>query len=159
MARKPRASARTLAQLSWEVANINQFLGEFGVTVHGETRAAELNATGEFIRVFNMPLPDGYRPDHCDLVLIVDDFPACPPVGLYLLNKDAALVVRQMEARFNAFQNLGFHGAPSLPGYTWICFHFSDNTWRYRADAPAQGDNLRKFLGAFFAELAADGGR
>jgi hypothetical protein len=157
MSKQPRISSRTLAQLNYEISNINRYLAEFGVTARGETRAAELNATGEFIRVFNMPLPDGYRPDHCDLVLIVDDFPARPPIGLYLLNKDKALV-SQMEAQFNAFRDVGFHGAPSIPGYTWICFHFQ-NGWRYRADNPAQGDNLAKFLGAFFAELAVGRGR
>ena len=158
MAHKPSVSPRALALLRWEIGNIDQFLSEFSSTISGETRAAELNATGEFIRIFNMPLPDDYQPDHCDLVLIVDDFPARPPSGLYLLNKDAALV-RQLQTRFNAFRDQAFHGAPAIPGYTWICFHFQHDAWRYRADAPAQGDNLRKFLAAFFAELAADGAR
>lgn len=152
MARRSFASMRTLAHLGWAVHDINEFLGEFGRTAHGEARGAQLNATGEFIRVFNMPLPDRYRPDHCDLLLVVDDYPARPPIGLYLLNSDARLL-DQIRRQFNAFQDQAYHDAPPIPGHTWICFHFNGNAWRYRTDAPSQGDNLRKFLAAFFAEL------
>lgn len=154
MARISLPSARTLAQLAWETDNITRFLGEFGTTAGGEARMAELGKTGEFIKVFNMPLPDGYHPDHCDLLLVVSGFPARPPVGLYLLNTDAASV-RQIAAHFNTFRDDAFHGAAAIPGYTWVCFHFSGGTWRYRAADPAKGDNLQKFLGAFFAELSA----
>jgi hypothetical protein len=80
---------------------------------------------------------------------------ARPPIGLYLLNKHVA-AVRQMEARFNAFRDNAYHGAQSIPGYTWICFHFHNNAWRYRADAPAEGDNLRKFLAAFPVRSSGD---
>src|SRR5215469_6231360 len=101
-------SPRTLALLSREVENINKFLIEFEPPANGEERIASLGETSEFVIVQNMPLPDSYDPDYCDLMLIVSDFPATPPIGLYLLNKDEALIA-QLRSRFNAFRDGSFH--------------------------------------------------
>lgn len=101
----------------------------------------------------NFPLPDGYRPDYIDVLLITDDYPARPPIGLYVLNKRNEALIRQIRDRFNAFHNEAFHDAPAIPGYTWICYHYSGNSWRYRTDNPTRGDNVRKFIASFFAEL------
>lgn len=144
-------SARTLALLHWECANLNLLLNTAG------SGQALLDSSGEFIRVLGMPLPAGYSPSHCDLVLIVSDFPASPPIGLYLLNSDRRQVekIKALFGRVHVFRNEGLAGAPSIPGYTWICYHYQSNRWCYRAEAPAKGDNLRKFLQGFYAELAA----
>jgi hypothetical protein len=148
-----QTSSRTLALLQWECANLNLLLNVSG-SAAGQ---ALLDSSGEFIRVLGMPLPAGYSPACCDLVLIVSDFPASPPIGLYLLNSDRGQVekIKTLFGKFHVFRNEGQYGAPSIPGYTWICYHYQGNQWCYRADAPAQGDNLRKFLQGFYAELAA----
>lgn len=152
----PRISARTLGLLRWECANITDHLAAFG-SCNGTQRRAVLDDSGEFIRVFGMPLPPGYYPPSCDLVLIVSDFPARPPIGLYLLNSDRAQVQRIVEL-FGA-GHVVRDGGEAIPGYTWICFHYAMSRWRYRADAPAGGDNLQKFLASFYAELAAGAGQ
>jgi hypothetical protein len=155
----PRLSSRTLSLLDWECANITAYLGAFGAD-HGLGRRAVLDDSGEFIRVLGMPLPPGYDPSSCDLVLIVNDFPARPPIGLYLLNSDRSQVQRivQLFGRGHVMRNQGQYGAPSIPGYTWVCFHYDLNRWHYCASAPASGDNLQKFLASFYAQLAAGRG-
>ena len=143
-------SPRTLALLCREVDNINRYLAEYDPPLNGEERLASLGETAEFIIVQNMPLPDAYEPDYCDLLLIVSDFPATPPIGLYVLNENEALIA-QLRRRFNAFRDTSFHEAPALQGYTWICYSYCNNSWKYRAAEPMRGDNLRKFLASFFA--------
>ena len=146
-------SPRTLQLLQWEVGNLNRFLNEFEAPANGEPRMSLLGETGQFITIQNMPLPDSYHPDYCDLMLLVDDFPARPPVGIYALYQDEQLVAL-LRSHYNAFRNAALHDAPSINGYTWLCFHFNENRWRYRPDAPSRGDNLRKFLAAFHAGLS-----
>jgi hypothetical protein len=147
-------SHRKLALLHWEVANIQEFLNEFELLRNGDRRKAILGHTGEFIIVRNLPLPDRYRPDYVDVLLIVDNFPDTPPIGLYLLNKGNGEVTRQISTKMNAFRNSAHHDAVSINGYTWICYAYQGNSWRYRADSPSRGDNVRKFLNAFYSEIS-----
>jgi hypothetical protein len=149
-------SQRKMALLRWEAASLQQSLvTRFDPPANGERRAVHLAPSGEYVTVQNFPLPDRFAPDFVDLLLLTDSFPAIPPVGIYVLNEGAsAHVVRQLVGRFNAFRDTAYHGAPALPGYTWICYAYANNVWRYRADAPTHGDNIRKFLASFFAELS-----
>lgn len=146
-------SARKLAALRWEVANIQNFLDEFEAPAHGGRRLALLGDTAEYLILRNFPLPDRYQPDCLDALMLTDGFPALPPIGLYVLNRQNPRLIAQLEGRFNAFPDRAFHDAPAISGYTWICYHYAGNCWRYRANDPARGDNLRKFLASFFAEL------
>lgn len=150
----PVASPRKLGLLQWEVANLQRWLDGFEAPVNGKRRLAQAHRSGEYISVLNHPLPDRYRPDFADILVLTDGFPGLPPIGLYLLNQHNAGLIRQLQGRFNAFRDGAFHDAPAIPGYTWICYHYEGNSWRYRADAPAFGDNIGKFLAGFFAESA-----
>jgi len=149
-----RISARTLNLLRWECANITDYLASFGPT-HGGRRRAVLDDSGEFIRVLGMPLPTGYHPPSCDLILLVDRFPVQPPCGLFLLDSHKAQV-RKIAALFggHVYED-GYGFVPSIPGYAWVCYYYEAQRWRYTPEAPAQGDNLRKFLSSFYAALAA----
>jgi len=146
-------SPRKLALLRWEVDNLQQYLDEFEYPSNGEWRRAQLGSTGEYLTVRNFPLPDSYNPDYIDLLVLIDSFPAVPPIGIYVLNKHNSSLVSQLKNRFNAFRDRAFHDAPAISGYTWICTHYAGNSWRYRSDDPGRGDNIRKFLVNFFAEL------
>lgn len=147
-------SHRARALLQWEVQNINGYLeNNFYPPNNGEVRLASLGSTGEYITVQNFPLPDGFRPDYIDVLLIVDGFPARPPTGLYILNRSNDALVRQLKEHFNAYQDNAYHGAQAINGYTWVCYHYQNNAWKYRADMPAHGDNVQKFLNNFLAEL------
>ena len=146
-------SNRTRAQLSWEVQNINNYLEQFYEPDNGDRRLATLGGTGEYIIVRNLPFPDWLRPDYADVLLIVDSFPARPPIGLHVLNNDNEELLRHLKGRANAFRDGAFHGAQAIPGYTWICYHYRNNSWRYRGDVPSRGDNIQKFLESFYAEL------
>ena len=145
-------SPRKLAQLGWEVDNLQRYLDGFESPENGERRLAQLGRTAEYLTVRNFPLPDCYRPDYVDLLVLTDLFPGVPPIGIYVLNKQNTALIRQLSDRFNAFADKAFHDAPAIPGYTWICYHYAGNAWSYRAADPARGDNIRKFLARFFAE-------
>jgi hypothetical protein len=145
-------SPRTLALLRWEVANINAYLATFGrhPTIR---RRAILDDSHEFIRVLGFPLPGGFRMLCADLVLITADFPTCPPNGLYLLNS-AKAQVDKIAARFGRGHVMRGSTPDAIPGYTWICYYYSMG-WIYRPEAPAEGDNIAKFLRSFAGELRA----
>lgn len=146
-------SSHKTAQLHWEVANIQTYLNRFEFSQNRENRVAQLGRTGQFIFVRNFPLPDGYRPDYIDIMLITDEFPSRPPIGLYILNRNNKGLIGQLQEKFNAFQDRAYAEAQAIHGYTWICYHYAANRWRYCAVAPRQGDNVLKFLSSFFAKL------
>ncbi|WP_333875792.1 hypothetical protein [Methylobacter sp.] len=146
-------SQRTRDLLKWEVANIQSFLDGFDTPLNGERRRVQLGPTGEYLVIQNLPLPDGYQPDYVDVLLLLDKYPAVPPIGLYILNKANAALMAQLETKFNAFRNNAHHDAEGIMGYTWICYHYGSNSWKFKGDSPARGDNIRKFIGSFFAEL------
>ncbi len=148
-----RASFRKIDKLRKEVRLIQAYLNAFEFPANGERRTATISQSGECILVRNFPLPDRYRPDYIDLLLITDDYPARPPIGLYMLNKRNGALIRQIEGRFNAFRNQAHHNAPPIQGYTWICYTYAGNSWHYREENLARGDNVRKYLASFFAEL------
>lgn len=139
-----------LALLRKDMAGVQAFMDEFGPTPSGEPRSAALNRTAEYLALRNFPLPDGFRPDCIDALLVVSDYPGCPPVGLYVLNRNNASLMKRLEAVFQVYRDRAFYSAPSLPGYTWICYHYQDDRWHYNAASPQSGDNLRKFLMSFF---------
>ena len=88
------------------------------------------------------------------LHVLLDDFPARPPIGIYVLHRQNAALIEQLSGRFNAFRDKAYHDAPPIRNFTWICYSYADNAWRYREDNPARGDNTAKFLAGFFAELS-----
>lgn len=151
---RPVISQRTLVALNWEVANVQAFLDRFEPPATGERRIAALGDTGEYIVIKGFPLPDRFRPDYIDLLLVVEHYPAVPPIGVYCLNRSNGRVIEQIEAVFNAFRDRAFHDAPSIPRYTWICHHYANNQWRHVPHAPKRGDNIAKFLSDFFFKLA-----
>ena len=138
-----------------DVSALQDWLDAFFPSASGRARRAWLGRTGEYVVIEVLPLPDGYAPDEIDALLLVDNFPSLPPIGLYVLNHGNDQVVAQLRRRFNAFQDRAFHDAPSIDGYTWICYAYAGNAWRYRASEPHKGDNLRKFVASFFAEAKA----
>ncbi|MBE4575342.1 hypothetical protein BOO36_16160 [Vibrio navarrensis] len=148
-----QVSSRKQSLLHNEVARIQHFLDGFESTTNGN-RTARLGKSGEFIVIKNFPLPDGFSPDFIDMLVITDSFPAIPPIGIYVLNNENTALIHQLSRKFNAFRDVAYHDAPSIPGYTWVCYHYKNNMWRYRAENPNRGDNIAKFLSGFFAELS-----
>ena len=149
-----QARNRIYALLDWEVRNVQEWLDGFYPETSGRPRRATLGRTGEYVVIEALPLPDEYRPDAIDVLLLVDNFPSLPPIGLYAINRGNDTLISQMRRRMNAYENQAFHNSVSVPGYTWICYAYSDNRWRYNAQTPRRGDNLRKFLASFYSELA-----
>lgn len=147
------ASFRKIDKLRQEVRLIQDYLDAFESPANGERRTASISQSGECIVVRNFPLPDRYRPDYIDLLLITDDYPARPPIGLYVLNKRNEALIRQIESRFNAFRDHAHHNADPIKGYTWICYTYAGNSWHYCEANLARGDNVRKYLASCFAEL------
>ena len=150
-------SYREQALLSRDVAGIQAFLDEFPAPANGEAREVAIGASGKTVSVTNMPLPDGFAPDYVDLAILLPDYPATPPIGLYMLRKANAPLIAQLKRIFNVFDH-GFHDAPTIDSYDWACLVYEDNRWQYHAHHIASGDNLRKFLIRFF-NLCQQGGR
>jgi hypothetical protein len=144
--------------LAWDAAGIQDYLDEFDDPSNGEARQVEINSTGELLVIRNMPLPDGFRPDHIDLLLMVDQYPGRPPNGIYLLERDNGSLIGQLRRVFNVMQT-AVHSAPSVPGFVWICVHYAGDTWRYNSDRLAAGDNLRKFIIHFYNRCQSEGSR
>lgn len=147
-------SYRKRSLLQAEAARVQNVLDGFDPPANGERRIARIGENGEHMIVRNFPLPDGFRPDYIDLLVLLDDFPARPPIGIYVLHRQNAALIEQLSGRFNAFRDKAYHDAPSIRNFTWICYSYADNAWRYREDNPARGDNTAKFLAGFFAELS-----
>ena len=146
-------SSRITNLLEFEAAYMQDWLSSFSDSPTGKARRAWLGTTGEYMIIERLPLPDGFAPDEIDAMVLLDNFPAVAPIGLYVLNNGNELLVSQLRNRMNAYRNTAFHGAPSIPGYTWLCYVYQDNKWHYNAAAPNKGDCIRKFIASFFAVL------
>jgi hypothetical protein len=133
------------------VRAISTFLRGFDVRLRPQVG---LGSSRETLWVKHFPLPDPLRPDHLDIVMVVDRFPVDPPKGLFLLSSATHDgLIATLKQRFNVFQQATFHGAPPpVPGYEWICFGYLDG-WRYNLGAPHRGDNIAKMLGEFWRAL------
>jgi hypothetical protein len=147
--RRTIVSHREYALLRNDVAGVQAFLDEFPAPFNGEIREAAIGPSGKTVSITNMPLPDGFEPDFVDLAILLPDYPATPPIGLYLLRKSNAPLISQLKRIFNVFDH-GFHDAPTIVNYDWACLVYEGNRWRYNASHVASGDNLRKFLIRFF---------
>lgn len=149
---------RQIDLLDRDVAGVQAFIDEFDPPSNGEARVAEINSTGELVIITNFPLPDGFRPDYIDLLLMVPDYPARPPIGIYLLERDNRALIDQLRRIFNVMHTAAYD-APSVEGYVWICVHYQGNAWHYNRSHVAAGDNLRKFLIHFYNRLLSERGR
>lgn len=143
--------------LEADVTGIQAFLDEFDPPANGETRFAEINDSGELVIVTNFPLPDdgGFRPDYIDLLLLVDRYPARPPIGIYVLERNNQPLIAQLRRLFSVMGQ-AVHDAETVAGYQWICVHYEGNNWRYHPRDLAHGDNLRKFLIHFYNRLQSE---
>lgn len=129
--------------LDIEVSQINRYLQCFD---SNKTPWASLSPTGEAILIHNYPLPDGYHPDYLNMAIVVDQYPMESTKGIYLLaDTTNRSLLNQLKDKFNVFRDKGFHGAPSISGYDWICIGYL-NGWRYNVDQPCKGDNVLKIL-------------
>ena len=147
-------SQQKLALLKWEVRAIEAYLGEFDPPTSGGRRRARPSRSGEIILIANFPLPDGFEPDQIDLFVGVSQYPQWPPIGLYVMNQGNDALIAQLRDRFSAYQDSAGNSADPVPGYTWLCYSYAGNQWRYCAQHPSRGDNVRKFLATFFALCA-----
>jgi hypothetical protein len=145
-------SARKRALLLWELRNIKSFLDEFENT-EGIKRSVVLSPSSEVLLIDNFPLPDNYTPDYINILLDVSEYTALPPIGLYVLNNNNEHMIEQLKKKINAYRDTALHSAAPVAGYTWLCWSYKDNKWRYRDDAPSKGDNVCKFLNSFYAVL------
>ena len=146
-------SRRKQCLLLKEAGMIQTWLDRFDPPYPGGHRRVRVHASGGFLVVENLPLPDAYAPDYLDVLLLTEQFPDRPPIGIYMLNKGNELLTAQIARRLNVFNNKAFHEAKAIPGYTWACLIYKDNSWRYNFSKANSGDNLTKFLEVFYALL------
>ena len=141
-----------LQLLSQEVDRLNGWLSDFECR---NQPLAGLGASHETLWVRHFPLPDALGLDDIHIAMVVRDYPIEPPKGLYLLHDERTrLLVSKLSHQFNTFGDRGFHGAPSVKDYEWICVGYLDG-WRYDVNQPARGDNVMKMLVEFWRLLEA----
>jgi hypothetical protein len=145
--------ARMQALLRNELTLVQRWLNGFEPMSNGRARQAWLGVGGAYMIIEGMPLPEGYQPDHIDLMIDLSQFPTIPPIGLYVLNQQNGALIEQLKKHFRAFTNAAFHDAESVEGYTWICYHYANNQWKHNAAQPNKGDNIAKFFNNFYTEL------
>lgn len=139
-----------LELLNNEVKSINRYL--FGFDSQ-KTPEADLFSNKTLV-IKNLPLPDKYNPDSIDVAFIVEDFPISLTVGMYVMTTPQNnSVIKHLQKTFNTFQDQGFHGAPSIEGFTWICVGYLEG-WHYNIRAPHKGDNIVKLLEYFWNEVS-----
>lgn len=136
--------------LQGEVTRLNRWLAGFDCV---NAPQAGLGQTLETLWVRHFPLPDGLGLDDIHLAMVVRDFPTEPPKGLYLLSDSRTRhLVQRLRGIFNVFHARGFHGAPSMEGFEWICVGYLEG-WRYDIQQPTRGDNIQKMLLSFWRLL------
>ena len=145
--------AKQWALLNADLVLVQRWLQGFSPMPNGCERTAWLGKDGQYMVVQGLPLPDRFEPDHIDVMLDLSQFPSIAPIGLYALNANNEMLMSQLSGIFRAFRDTAFHEAESLPGYTWMCYHYANNQWKHNAIAPHKGDNLAKFLNNFYTEL------
>lgn len=137
--------------LRWERDNLQRWLNAFDAS---ERPRVAIEPSGETMTIARFPLPDGYSPDYLDIALIVRDIPQDPPKGLYLLRRpNNASVIEPLKQRFNVFHGKGFHGAPAIAGFEWLCVGYLHG-WHYDTTRPHKGDNIQKMMSEFWRLLS-----
>lgn len=106
-------SFRKRNKLLEEASRVHILPDGFGSPENGERRIARIGDSGEHMIVRNFPLPDGYRPDYIDLLILLDDFPARPPIGIYVLHKHKRCADR---TAFQPFQCISRQGLSQRSG-------------------------------------------
>ncbi len=145
--------AKLKALLNNELVLVQRWLDGFEPLSSGRARSVWLGTGGAYMVVEGMPLPEGYHPDYADVMLDLSQFPAIPPIGLYVLNHQNEALMLQLSKHFRAFRDKAFHEAQSVAGYTWVCYHYANNAWKHNSVEPHKGDNIAKFLNNFYTEL------
>jgi hypothetical protein len=136
--------------LQWERTNLQNWLDAFDCAARPRV---VLQPSGATLTVSDFPLPDRFVPDRIDIALVVQPFPMDPPKGIYILKRpELAGAIGKLHQRFNVLHGRGFHGAPSIAGFEWICVGYLDG-WRYNARLPHKGDNVQKMLAEFWRLL------
>lgn len=132
-------------------SDINQFTNPQNLQ-----RVAWAGDSGNYIRVQNFPLPNGFKPDSIDLIVVTSDYPSFPPVGLHIAKTDSNdRIIKQIEKAMQGhiYDGAAIDPAEEISGYHWVCYHFRNHQWQFAINNPTQGDNISKFLKNFFALL------
>ncbi|MCU0757339.1 MAG: hypothetical protein MUE46_19865 [Xanthomonadales bacterium] len=143
--RAPDVRSRLLAD---EERRVQRWLDGFEASMHGARRAVR-HQSGAQLMVYRCPLPDQFALDEINVMLDVGNYPSVPPIGLYVSNNNLAAAT-QLDSHFRRFRDTAFHDAPSLTGFTWICFAYRQNRWHFDARDPERSDNISKFLDSFY---------
>lgn len=120
-------------------------------------RTAFASKSNDFIVVKNFPLPDGYKPDFIDLVIVTTRYPESPPLGFHIMKNNNEKLLQQLKAKFgHTFEYAPYDDVEEIPNYYWVCYHYADFKWNFNVNRPNEGDNLYKYLSRFFSMLEAD---
>ena len=105
----------------------------------------------ESLIIQGFPLPDGIYPDRLEIALLLDHYPYESPIGIYIRSiRQNKKIIKQIRQYLNIFKDQGFHGAPPITGYDWVCLHYAnDRSWSFNPRKLQGGDCLFKFLERF----------
>jgi len=145
--------------LEQELDDLNDLLLEFESCTGGERVAATLpdDPNNLVVILQNFPLPDKYKPiDYANMLLDLEHYPQSPPNGLWLMPRSNPKTIRHLQSYFaHTYEDPEMSGEPrhKWEGYTWICYHYRRRRWDFNPRDFRSGDNLCKFVEAFFNAL------
>jgi hypothetical protein len=148
--------------IDMELPHICDFLDKFQFSTAGIESVISIDSDYVKMGIKNFPLPDEYRPDYEDIAIIIAEYPNSPPTGIYV--KDISLNISKIKEKMNyshvydraKYENYSF--VYDVPGWTWICFHYENHSWKFNFSDFRSGDNLTKFIKGVYANLSGNFG-
>lgn len=143
-----------------------------GIEPHPEGRRIDVfpnRNNADYLVLRNFPLPDGfvdeygqlhrYQPDYENIVVVIPDYPEVGPRGVHV-KKDSAwnLNVIKQALKGHIYQDVvgGRHDLSGLRerGWQWICFHYTNDEWKFNTQNIVAGDCLAKYVESLFIALS-----
>lgn len=146
------------------------FLNEFsGVKSRGIRVGGDKGIDWVLFKKF--PLPDTftdkkgkvykYKPDYEDILFVLSEYPKIPPFGVHIRSKspNKNLIKKALGHTFNSIPYSGeryekISDDLSEKGWSWICFHYANDTWNFNTNNIRKGDNLFTYIESLFAFLS-----
>ena len=145
--------------LQKELPNITAFLNEFEYSKSSIKPKIVVGGNWEYLRIDNFPLPDKYSPDYEDIGIVTLDYPDFGPAGIHLYNSspnlsrirtDIGHVIPDPSTLPD--QNYQTY-VDAMPGWTWICFHYSGWRWNFNPNNMMLGDTIHKYIISLYSLL------
>ena len=147
------------------------FLNEFSGVKSRGIRVGGGDKGIDWVLFKKFPLPDNftdkkgtvyeYKPDYEDILFVLSEYPKIPPFGVHIRSDspNKRLIKKALGHTFNGIPYSGeryekISNDLSEKGWSWICFHYANDTWNFNTSDIKKGDNLFSYIESLFAFLS-----